>query len=82
MNTPMADKNIYGNPGPSSPMELNTLLPPNIPPQRNHHSNKNGFQNVPQFTYKELNFVEELGEGAFGTFKPSLALLNNIKYVI
>lgn len=48
-------------------MELNTLLPPNIPPQRNHHhTNKNSYQNLPQYTYKEVSFVEELGEGAFG----------------
>lgn len=66
MSIPTADKNIYGNPGPNSPMELNTLLPPNIPPQRNHHSNKNSYQNVPQYTYKEVSFIEELGEGAFG----------------
>ncbi|KAJ8954467.1 hypothetical protein NQ314_007073 [Rhamnusium bicolor] len=64
---PQVSKNIYGNPGPSSPMELNTLLPPHIPPQRNHHnSNKNGFQSVPQYTYKEVRFIDELGEGAFG----------------
>lgn len=48
-------------------MELNTLLPPNIPPQRNHHhANKNSYQNLPQYTYKEVCFIEELGEGAFG----------------
>lgn len=46
-------------------MELNNLLPSNIPPQRNH-SYKNGYQNVLQYTYKEVAFVEELGEGAFG----------------
>ncbi|XP_018562760.1 tyrosine-protein kinase transmembrane receptor Ror isoform X1 [Anoplophora glabripennis] len=63
---PQVSKNIYGNPGPSSPMELNTLLP-SVPPQRNHHgSNKNGLQTVPQYTYKEVRFLDELGEGAFG----------------
>lgn len=68
MNVPSADKNIYGNGGPSSPIELNTLLPGNIPPARNHHPhNKNNYQNVPNYTYKEVTFVEELGEGAFGT---------------
>lgn len=68
MNVPTADKNIYGNTGPNSPMELNTLLPTrinNMPP-RSHSSHRNGFQNVPHYTYKELSFVEELGEGAFG----------------
>ncbi|KAF2880458.1 hypothetical protein ILUMI_25706 [Ignelater luminosus] len=68
MNVPTADKNIYGNTGPNSPMELNTLLPTrtnNIPP-RSHSSHRNGFQSVPHFTYKEVAFVEELGEGAFG----------------
>ncbi|XP_017774696.1 PREDICTED: tyrosine-protein kinase transmembrane receptor Ror-like isoform X1 [Nicrophorus vespilloides] len=64
MSIPTADKNIYGNGGPSSPMEMNTLLP-TAPPLRTHHP-KNGFQNVPQYTYKEVAFVEELGEGAFG----------------
>lgn len=65
MNVPTADKNIYGNTGPNSPMEMNNLLPPNIPMQKKH-SNKNGYQNVIHYTYKELAFVEELGEGAFG----------------
>ncbi|XP_063927006.1 tyrosine-protein kinase transmembrane receptor Ror-like [Zophobas morio] len=66
MNVPTADKNIYGNTGPNSPMEMNNLLPPNIPPHKSHHASKNGYQNVPQYTYKEVAFVEELGEGAFG----------------
>ncbi|KAF5286190.1 hypothetical protein FQA39_LY16360 [Lamprigera yunnana] len=68
MNVPTADKNIYGNTGPNSPMELNTLLPTrinNMPP-RSHSSQRNGFQNVPHYTYKEVAFLEELGEGAFG----------------
>lgn len=63
---PSANKNIYGNPGPSSPMELSTLLPTHNSQQKNHHSNKNGLQNVLQYTYKEVRFLEELGEGAFG----------------
>ncbi|KAG5876171.1 hypothetical protein JTB14_015726 [Gonioctena quinquepunctata] len=63
---PQANKNIYGSPGPSAPMEMNTLLPPNLPPQRNHNSNKNGIQTVPQYTFKEVRFIDELGEGAFG----------------
>ncbi|VEN42632.1 unnamed protein product [Callosobruchus maculatus] len=63
---PQVNKNIYGNPGPSSPMEMNTLLPPHLPQQRNHNSNKNSIQTVPQYTYKEVRFLEELGEGAFG----------------
>nr|CAI5834444.1 unnamed protein product [Callosobruchus analis] len=63
---PQVNKNIYGNPGPSAPMEMNTLLPPHLPQQRNHNSNKNSIQTVPQYTYKEVRFLEELGEGAFG----------------
>lgn len=64
---PQANKNIYGNPGPSSPMEMNTLLPTHNPTQRSSHSsNKNNFQAVPQYTYKEVRFLDELGEGAFG----------------
>ncbi|XP_076256712.1 tyrosine-protein kinase transmembrane receptor Ror-like isoform X2 [Rhynchophorus ferrugineus] len=65
---PQASKNIYGNPGPSSPIELNTLLPPNNIPtnQRNHTHSKIGYQSLPQYTYKEVRFVKELGEGAFG----------------
>lgn len=63
---PQVAKNIYGNPGPSSPIEMNTLLPQNMPPSRNHGSGKNGLQTVPQYTYKEVRFLEELGEGAFG----------------
>uniref|UniRef100_A0A1Y1M7M7 receptor protein-tyrosine kinase n=1 Tax=Photinus pyralis TaxID=7054 RepID=A0A1Y1M7M7_PHOPY len=68
MSVPTADKNIYGNTGPNSPMELNTLLPTrinNMPP-RSQSSQRNGFQPAPQYTYKEVTFVEELGEGAFG----------------
>lgn len=64
---PQANKNIYGNPGPSSPMEMSTLLPTHNQSQRSHHgSNKNNFQSVPQYTYKEVRFLDELGEGAFG----------------
>ncbi|KAK4878187.1 hypothetical protein RN001_010693 [Aquatica leii] len=67
MSVPTADKNIYGNTGPNSPMELNTLLPTRINiPTRSHNAQRNGYQNVPHYTYKELTFVEELGEGAFG----------------
>lgn len=71
MNVPTADKNIYGNSRINSPMELNPMLPQqsnNIPPLRNHNTNKNSFQNVPNYTYKEVSFVEELGEGAFGEY--------------
>lgn len=82
MNVPTADKNIYGNTGPNSPMELNNLLPPNIPPQRNSHTTKNGYQNVPQYTYKEVAFVEELGEGAFGkVYKGELKTRNGKVFV-
>ncbi|CAG9821424.1 unnamed protein product [Phaedon cochleariae] len=65
---PQANKNIYGNPGPSVPqMEMNTLLPPHLPPQKSHHgSNKNGIQLVPQYTFKDVRLIDELGEGAFG----------------
>ncbi|KAL1500836.1 hypothetical protein ABEB36_006267 [Hypothenemus hampei] len=67
---PQVNKNIYGNPGPSSPMELNSLLPAtsNIPTttSRNHSHNKIGYQSLPQYTYKEVRFIKELGEGAFG----------------
>ncbi|XP_056631245.1 tyrosine-protein kinase transmembrane receptor Ror-like isoform X2 [Diorhabda sublineata] len=64
---PQVSKNIYGSPGPSAPMELNSLLPPHLPPHRsNHGSNKNSIQSVPHYTFKEVRFLEELGEGAFG----------------
>lgn len=64
---PQVSKNIYGSPGPSAPMEMNSLLPPHLPPHRNHHnSNKHSIQSVPQYTFKEVRFVDELGEGAFG----------------
>ncbi|KAK9739895.1 Immunoglobulin I-set domain [Popillia japonica] len=65
LNLPPVDKNIYGNGGPSSPIELNTLLPPNAGSTRSQN-NKNCFQNIPNYTYKEVTFVDELGEGAFG----------------
>ncbi|CAH0549358.1 unnamed protein product [Brassicogethes aeneus] len=78
---PQVTKNIYGNAGPSSPIELNTLLPKNMPPQRNH-SNKNGLRTVPQYTYKEVRFLEELGEGAFGkVYKGELKTKNIKSYV-
>ncbi|XP_060534424.1 tyrosine-protein kinase transmembrane receptor Ror-like isoform X2 [Cylas formicarius] len=65
---PQVNKNIYGSPGPSSPIELNSLLPQNNLPtgHRNHNSNKIDYQNLPQYTYKEVRFIKELGEGAFG----------------
>ncbi|XP_057651083.1 tyrosine-protein kinase transmembrane receptor Ror-like isoform X2 [Diorhabda carinulata] len=64
---PQVSKNIYGSPGPSAPMEMNSLLPPHLPPHRsNHGSNKNSIQSVPHYTFKEVKFLEELGEGAFG----------------
>ncbi|KAL3271515.1 hypothetical protein HHI36_021994 [Cryptolaemus montrouzieri] len=79
MNTPTADKNIYGNHSPTNaaPIEMNRLLPPNIPPQRNHHPNKGSVSIVPHFTHKEVIFMEELGEGAFGkVYKGELKLKN------
>lgn len=78
MNTPTADKNIYGNHSPTAPsMEMNSLLPPNIPPPRNHHPNKGSISVVPQFTHKEVNLMEELGEGAFGkVYKGELKFKN------
>ncbi|XP_066251770.1 tyrosine-protein kinase transmembrane receptor Ror-like isoform X2 [Euwallacea similis] len=67
---PQVNKNIYGNPGPSSPIEMNSLLPPvnNIPTtnHRSHNHSKVGYQSLPQYTYKEVRFIKELGEGAFG----------------
>ena len=68
---PQVSKNIYGNPGPSSPIELNSLLPPNNIPtnQRNHNHSKIGYQSLPQYTYKEVRFIKELGEGAFGKYR-------------
>lgn len=72
MNIPAADKNIYGNSRMNSPMELNPMLPQqanNIPPMRSQNVNKNNFQSVPNYTFKEVSFVEELGEGAFGKYK-------------
>ncbi|KAJ8950729.1 hypothetical protein NQ318_011220 [Aromia moschata] len=64
---PQVNKNIYGNPGPSSPHGTEHLIATSCSPQRNHHnSNKNGIQTVPQYTYKEVRFIDELGEGAFG----------------
>lgn len=81
MNIPTADKNIYGNSRMNSPMELNPMLPSQAnnmpPPMRNHNANKNAFQNVPNYTYKEVSFVEELGEGAFGkVYKGELKMKN------
>nr|XP_022920470.1 tyrosine-protein kinase transmembrane receptor Ror-like [Onthophagus taurus] len=66
MNIPSADKNIYGNGGPNSPIELNTLLLPSSGTSGGRNPNKNSYQNIPNFTHKEVNFIEELGEGAFG----------------
>ncbi|XP_048518859.1 tyrosine-protein kinase transmembrane receptor Ror isoform X1 [Dendroctonus ponderosae] len=65
---PQANKNIYGNAGPSSPIELNSLLPPGGVggAQRSHAHSKLGYQSLPQYTYKEVRFIKELGEGAFG----------------
>ncbi|KRT86227.1 protein kinase [Oryctes borbonicus] len=65
LNLPPVDKNIYGNGGPSSPIELNTLLPSNVGSTRSQN-NKNCFQNIPNYTYKEVTLIDELGEGAFG----------------
>lgn len=82
MNTQTADKNIYGNHSPTSstPMEMNRLLPPNLPPQRSQHGNKGAANLVPQFTHKEVVFIEELGEGAFGkVYKGELKAKNGLR---
>jgi len=35
---------------------------------RSHAHSKLSYQSLPQYTYKEVRFIKELGEGAFGIF--------------
>lgn len=87
MAVPSADKNIYGNSRMHSPVEVNSLLPSNS--NSNHHSfprgagkqnnTKNHSQRIPSYSLKEVNFVQELGEGAFGKYYLLFSVTSNFK---
>lgn len=68
MNTPNADKNIYGNSRLNSPVEMASLLNTGgvggVNSARN--STRGPQQRVPHYSLRDVRFVEELGEGAFG----------------
>lgn len=69
---PNVDKNIYGNSRLNSPIEMTSLLAnanniQGMQPQLTGGRN-NSVLRVTQYTLNDVRFVEELGEGAFGTF--------------
>lgn len=71
INLPNVDKNIYGNSRLNSPIEMTSLLHSQagntIQGMQPPTGRNNSALRVPQYTLGDVRFVEELGEGAFGT---------------
>ncbi|XP_037928086.1 tyrosine-protein kinase transmembrane receptor Ror [Teleopsis dalmanni] len=70
INTPNADKNIYGNSQVNTSIELSRLNGNNLANEQttsfSQNLEKSSLLRVPQYTLQDVEFVEELGEGAFG----------------
>lgn len=86
MNIPNVDKNIYGNSRLNSPVEMTSLLPVLNSATGTTASGRNvrtPQQRVPQFQLRDVRFVEELGEGAFGkVYKGELVRPNGDKLFV
>ncbi|XP_054742256.1 tyrosine-protein kinase transmembrane receptor Ror [Anastrepha obliqua] len=86
INTPNADKNIYGNSQVNSSLEM-TRLNSNTNNEQSTMFSQNlersSLLRVPQYTLQDLEFVEELGEGAFGkVYKGQLTQMNGEKIFV
>ncbi|XP_030383320.1 tyrosine-protein kinase transmembrane receptor Ror [Scaptodrosophila lebanonensis] len=69
INTPNADKNIYGNSQLNSIPEAGRISLTNIlegVPLSSKNIEKNPLLKIPHLTLQDVEFFEELGEGAFG----------------
>lgn len=86
ISLPNADKNIYGNSRLNSPIELTSLISNhenNIPGAHPSSGRSNSALRVPLYTLKDVQFVEELGEGAFGkVYKGELTQTNKEKIFV
>lgn len=81
MSVPSADKNIYGNSRMHSPVEINSLIPSNS--NSNHsfgrkaNNTKSNLNRIPVYAPKDVAYLQELGEGAFGkVYKGQLKMKN------
>ncbi|XP_039949267.1 tyrosine-protein kinase transmembrane receptor Ror [Bactrocera neohumeralis] len=87
INTPNADKNIYGNSQVNSSLEM-TRLNSNTtneqqPSMFSQNLERSSLLRVPQYTLQDMEFVEELGEGAFGkVYKGQLTQMNGEKIFV
>lgn len=82
---PTVDKNIYGNSRHSSPIEMTSLIPTNGMGSLHHPPNSRGnsIMKIPQYALRDVKFVEELGEGAFGkVYKGELLMKNGDKIFV
>lgn len=69
INTPNADKNIYGNSQFNSSLEMsriNTNGTNDLSPAFMQNIERTSLLKIPHYTLQDVEFVEELGEGAFG----------------
>nr|XP_036226416.1 tyrosine-protein kinase transmembrane receptor Ror [Bactrocera oleae] len=87
INTPNADKNIYGNSQVNASLEM-TRLNSNTtneqqPSMFSQNLERSSLLRVPQYTLQDMEFVEELGEGAFGkVYKGQLTQMNGEKIFV
>ncbi|XP_037894224.1 tyrosine-protein kinase transmembrane receptor Ror [Glossina fuscipes] len=69
INTPNADKNIYGNSQVNTSLEMSRIDTSNNVDQScvfTQNMERSSLLRVPHYTLDDVEFVEELGEGAFG----------------
>ncbi|XP_055840262.1 tyrosine-protein kinase transmembrane receptor Ror [Episyrphus balteatus] len=66
INTPNADKNIYGNSQMNSSLEMARLYGGNENSSFAQNLDRSSLLRVSQYTLQDVEFVEEIGEGAFG----------------
>ncbi|XP_037813776.1 tyrosine-protein kinase transmembrane receptor Ror [Lucilia sericata] len=86
INTPNADKNIYGNSQVNSSLEMSRINingTNDLSPSFAQNIERSSLLKIPHYTLQDVEFVEELGEGAFGkVYKGQLTLTGEEKIFV
>ncbi|XP_065355411.1 tyrosine-protein kinase transmembrane receptor Ror [Calliphora vicina] len=86
INTPNADKNIYGNSQVNSSLEMSRINvngTNDLSPSFAQNIERSSLLKIPHYTLQDVEFVEELGEGAFGkVYKGQLTLAGEEKIFV